>query len=364
MLGSWRKFAGLSWWRPGDRQTYAALGVSTIVHACIITLLGLFSWGGGPDAAYSVVEWSPPSLPQLPLVPVESASKALEPTSTAPGGSSLGTAIFTVLPESAPLRPMVESPVRRPKDLSDVASGVLLGQKVRPLGGGGSGNGDGSGHYDTGGIGKGKGSGVGDGSGTSFFGLDAPGKKFVFVVDASGSMSRPFEGPGKSMLGRVKLEILKCVSQMSIDQQFFIVFFNDQAIPMPSSRLEPATPEAQQRFLRWMASAKPGGMTEPEEALLLAVRLEPDVIYFLTDGRFKYRVIERVSQMNRRGVTIHTVCFGDEDGEKFMREIAEKNGGTYQFVSAADATAPVTVPAAAPVADVESAAEVEAPAVR
>jgi hypothetical protein len=138
----------------------------------------------------------------------------------------------------------------------------------------------------------------------------------------------------------VKLELLKCVTQMSPEQQFFIVFFNDEAHPMPANRLMEATPDAQRYYLRWMAGMKGGGMTEPESALLLALQLNPDVIYFLTDGAFKFRVVGRVHEMNRGGITIHTVGFGDKTGfggdgaERFMQMIADQNGGTYQFVSA------------------------------
>jgi hypothetical protein len=202
-----------------------------------------------------------------------------------------------------------------------------LGESVLPVGGG-------DGNVDTAGDGQGIGNGVGDGSGTSFFGLDAAGKKFVFVVDASGSMRRPFAGPGKTLLGRVKMELLSCITQMSPDQEFFIVFFNDEAIPMPARHLVKATPEAQKHFLYWMAETKAGGNTEPEDALKIAMQLEPDVVYFLTDGAFKYRVIGHVREYNRSDVIVHTVSFGgDERAADFMKQIASQNGGTYHFVS-------------------------------
>ena len=67
-------------------------------------------------------------------------------------------------------------------------------------------------------------------------------------------------------------------------------------------------------------------------ALLAAERGRGGEAYFLTDGAFKYRVVKRVADMNRQHIAIHTVCFGNEDGEKFMRMVASQNNGTYQFV--------------------------------
>jgi hypothetical protein len=263
--------------------------------------------------------------------------------SSDPGGSTLASVPLVV--GADPLPPEVP-PVDDHAPLAALfTEHTDLSRPVRPVGGG-------TGDLPGAGTGQGLGDGVGDGSGSTFFGLTAQGKKFAFVVDCSGSMNRPFDGPGKTLLGRVKVEILKCVAQMTPEQQFYIVFFNDGAIPMPTDTLAAATPEAKQRYLRWMAGAKGGGNTEPEAALLLALRLEPDVIYFLTDGVFKYRVVRHVHEMNRRNVTIHTVCFGGSDNERFMQEIADQNHGTYQFVSAAaaatlDSTSPAAPPATA-----------------
>jgi hypothetical protein len=174
---------------------------------------------------------------------------------------------------------------------------------------------------------------VGDGTGTSFFGLAARGRKFVFVVDASSSMRRPSHGPERTLFNRVKLEIVQSIRQMSEQQQFFIVFFNDSFFPMPATSLVAATPEAQARYLQWMAEMKSGGQTDPAAAIQLALQLEPDVIYFLSDGEFKYGLVKRIAAMNGGRVMINTVCFGGvEDDNKSLRMIAEQNGGTYHYV--------------------------------
>lgn len=356
MSAWWRKSDASPRRRLGNRQWCEALSVSTAVHLVAVAVLGLLAIGGDPDVSVAIVETSF-SQSVATHDDLQPAPLGLDDPSSDPGGSSRRSDIFVVSPVSGTVQPFVsvtESPL---DDLAMLAGSVRLTDKVRPLAGRGNGPHDGAG------LGNGVGDGVGDGSGGSggtFFGVKARGQRFVFVVDASGSMNRPFDGPGKTMFGRVKLEILQCVSQMSIDQKFFIVFFNDDAHPMPSDHLEDAFPENKPRFLRWMAGFKARGMTEPEQALLLALRLEPDVIYFLTDGRFKHRVIQRVTELNRRKVTIHSVCFGDAEGERFMRDIAERNGGTFKYVPAEDAAAPVNVTSAAAAdvaADVETSAD-------
>lgn len=320
----------------GNRSAHAGVAISTVLHLCIIVALGYWLVGGKSKASTVVLStsWSADSARPLSLVEHADSSELSESRS---GGTSLGTVSFVPSVTRSPAEVVAELDVPAPEYAAMSLTDVDLTAPVQPL--------SGLGEDATLGSGAGTGSDTGDGTGTDFFGLNAPGRKFVFVVDASGSMNRHFDGPGKTLLGRVKLELLKCVSQMSPEQQFFIVFFNEEAHPMPANRLMDATPDAQRYYLRWMAGMKATGMTEPESALLLALRLDPDVIYFLTDGAFKYRVIDRVHNMNRGRVTIHTVGFGDKTGfggdgaERFMQMIADQNGGTYQFVSAAAAGA-------------------------
>jgi secreted protein with Ig-like and vWFA domain len=102
---------------------------------------------------------------------------------------------------------------------------------------------------------------------------------------------------------------------------------------MPAPTMKLAIPSAQQKYLRWAVEAKAGGKTDPEQALLMALSLQPDVVYFLTDGAFKPRVVERVRAANQRlQIAIHTIGFGDDEGEPLLQAIATQNGGTYQFI--------------------------------
>jgi len=203
------------------------------------------------------------------------------------------------------------------------------------IGNGGSGGGAGDGH--------GRGNGTGDGRG--FFGLDLAGERFVFVVDASRSMNHPYPGEAKNRLGRVKIELYNTVKKMTANQSFFVVFFNTEPIPMPSRGMVKAEPALIRPYLEWIFQARGIGQTNPESALIMALRLKPDKIYFLTDGDFSYRSVRAVRQANRGRIPIHTIGFGGQDGEKNLQEIAHDSQGTYQFIpEPADNGSPPHVP--------------------
>lgn len=182
------------------------------------------------------------------------------------------------------------------------------------------------------GTGGGDGEGAGDGKGSGFFGRRITGEKIVYVVDSSQSMNHPHPGIGKTRMGRVKLELVNSVRSLAATQKFYIVFFNERPIAMPSDRLVEASEAAKLQYLRWMIDVKADGKTDPALALLLALRLNPDTIYFLTDGEFRPTIVREVATSNRKGVKIHTVGFTQDRGEKLLQMIAEQNGGTYQYI--------------------------------
>jgi hypothetical protein len=184
------------------------------------------------------------------------------------------------------------------------------------------------------GSGRGGGGGAGQLAGPGFFPTDPDRRRFVFVVDASQSMNHPWPGPAKSRLGRVKVELWKSIFSMSAEQSYAIVFFNTNAIPMPGDGLRSGGPEGQQEQFQWTVSIRADGKTDPQDALLHALKLRPDVIYFLTDGEFNYRVVHKVARVNTNGVIIHTVSLGDRSAERFLKEMAQQADGEYRHIEA------------------------------
>ena len=101
---------------------------------------------------------------------------------------------------------------------------------------------------------------------------------------------------------------------------------------MPASTMQPAVPFQQRHYLQWMAGIRALGGTEPISSLQLALRLKPDVIYFLTDGNFNSRTAVELSQIVQRHSAIHTITFGQRGAESLMKTIATNNRGTYRFI--------------------------------
>ena len=81
-----------------------------------------------------------------------------------------------------------------------------------------------------------------------------------------------------------------------------------------------------------MAGIRAIGETDPRGALYHALRLQPDAIYFLTDGIFTSRVQRELRAIKQTQVEIHTFVFGNRAGEELMKTIAASNGGRYKYV--------------------------------
>jgi hypothetical protein len=179
----------------------------------------------------------------------------------------------------------------------------------------------------TGGAGRGGGGGK-----STFFGLGASGRRIAFVVDASASMNHPYLGEAKTRIGQLKLELAKSILSLTEDQQFFIIFFNEHAIPMPADGMEHAYAANQQRFLNWVASVPASGLTDPRPALTMALSLRPDVVYLLTDGTFPRDVQGDLNALRLSAVEVNTIAIGDPRAEKLLKPLATHNGGRFTFV--------------------------------
>jgi len=95
----------------------------------------------------------------------------------------------------------------------------------------------------------------------------------------------------------------------------------------------PLFPPNRAKVVKWIKTLKPDNDTAPEDALERALKLQPQVIYFLTDGEIPSTTPDTVKKFNHAHKTvIHTIAFGTEEGAEMLRAIAQDNGGKYQFV--------------------------------
>ncbi|MFM8219980.1 MAG: VWA domain-containing protein, partial [Planctomycetaceae bacterium] len=179
--------------------------------------------------------------------------------------------------------------------------------------------------------GDGQEGGAEPGLGAAFFGSQAEGKTFVYVVDMSGSMYGPrFE--------RAKTELCSSLNKLKPQQKFYVYFFSDRTLPMMSPRpprgLLAASKSNREKATRWVRSREPGGLTNPLPALRQALDMRPEVIFLLTDGEVDNptELKEQIRKLNKSKTTIHTLAFESEEGEETLKAIAAEHNGTYRFV--------------------------------
>ena len=175
---------------------------------------------------------------------------------------------------------------------------------------------------------------------TGVFGLKGKGTRFVYVFDRSGSMAG-FQG---RPLASAKAQLLASLADLESTHQFQIVFYADR--PSILNLRNQATAqllfadEATKRVAeRWIRGVAANGSTRHLEALLLAVRMRPDVIFFLTDAEEPHLTpveMEKVNRLNRRvGASIHAIEFGagpSQTNNNFLVRLAQSNGGQHTYV--------------------------------
>jgi hypothetical protein len=172
---------------------------------------------------------------------------------------------------------------------------------------------------------------------TQVFGIPADGYKFVYVFDRSGSMG----GQGNRALNRAKAELLASLESLGETHQFQIIFYNERPtlfnITGQPGRLVFGNHPNKAQAHRFVQGIVADGGTEHEPALLAALNLSPDVIFFLTDAdhpELTSTQLRKIVDRNRRGTVINTIEFGAGPplGENFLSRLAVQNGGQYRYV--------------------------------
>jgi von Willebrand factor type A domain len=170
----------------------------------------------------------------------------------------------------------------------------------------------------------------------SFFGAHAEGNRFVFVIDSSRSML----GPRWEALCK---ELMRAIKSLSPDQEFFVISFDSLAHPMfgiapPKGKFLTAVDKNFERIQNWLRSIRHGSNTYPASAVGIAIKLEPDAIFLLSDGEISDSTIEDLRIWNRKRnsedeevalIPIHTVLLHSQVGFVALETIAHENGGTF-----------------------------------
>jgi len=177
------------------------------------------------------------------------------------------------------------------------------------------------------------------------FGLTGVGYKFVYVIDRSASMG----GSGEAALRAIRAELRKSLEPLDTVHQFQIIVYNEKPLIFNPSgvpgRLAFANRANKDRAARFIDSIVADGNTRHDDALKLAIKLRPDVIFLLTDGdepKLTRRELDAIQRM-AAGIVIHAIEFGmgDPPAEpSFLATLAAENGGKYAYVDLGRANAP------------------------
>lgn len=182
---------------------------------------------------------------------------------------------------------------------------------------------------------------------TGIFGATGTGNKFVYVIDISGSMA----DLGGRPLAAAKAQLRASLQQLEATHQFQIIFYNHEPhifnpnAPQPP-RLLFGDDQSKELADRYVAGVVATGGTKHWPALRLALGMNPDVIFFLTDGledsltTDQMRQIQRMHQ--RQGTQIHAIEFGigPSQGFNFLTQLAQQNHGKYVYVDVSRLSAP------------------------
>jgi len=136
-------------------------------------------------------------------------------------------------------------------------------------------------------------------------------------------------------LQRLKEQLHAAINGLPPQAEFFVVFFNHGAIPMPSKTCVQATPAHTAQYLAWVDGIQASGGTDPSDAISIALQLEPSTIFLLTDGVFTPEpTMMTIARLNRnRRLKINTIAIGLHEAEPVLRRIARENHGEYTFVA-------------------------------
>ena len=181
--------------------------------------------------------------------------------------------------------------------------------------------------------GGGKGRGL---ASATFFGTEVEARRILYMLDNSSSMH---SGRLETMI----FETIRSVNALTPDQSFYVIFYSDTIYPLfypqPATQFVPATADNKQKLQQWLETVEMRLGNAVDKALEAATAIQPDVVYFLTDGKVNTtpdgRKLRIFLESQGRTFPIHTFGMGAGTRGEFAENlinIAQANGGTYRPV--------------------------------
>jgi hypothetical protein len=188
-----------------------------------------------------------------------------------------------------------------------------------------------------------------------FMGVQSTGTSVVFVVDVSGSM---ISGEKSVKTYEVlEREVARFIKNLDEHSAFGIVVFSKDAKSY-KQQLVRANREEKERGINWLKKLTPENYrdsrasdeerefhhgTRADRGLAEAFEMGPDIIFFVSDGEPTgasptqiLKLVEEHQKNTTKKTSINAVAYLADSGQKFMRDLAEKNGGTFREVNPRD----------------------------
>jgi hypothetical protein len=183
--------------------------------------------------------------------------------------------------------------------------------------------------------GRGSAGPIGGATRVRVFGLEGVGTKFVYAFDRSVSM----EGPP---LAAAKAQLIASLEALDSVHQFQIIFFNHELqvydLTGGGQRTAFGTDRNKQLAAGFVRGITATGGTMRRTALLRALALQPDVIFFLTDADDQMPagdLRDAIARARRSGTAIQTIEFGSGSNpqrENFLTQLARETGGQHVYI--------------------------------
>ena len=161
-----------------------------------------------------------------------------------------------------------------------------------------------------------------------FFGVQAEGRFFCYVIDVSGSMEH-----NGGML-KLRMELERSLSSLPRGTRFAVLPFNHTLRDLQSQWTAASPAKASDLGQRLSRIGAKGG-TNPAPAFDWAFRRlnpRPDAIFFMTDGQVKQekQLLSQLATLNANmpRTRIHTIGLGGGADLQFLDQLASQHGGS------------------------------------
>jgi hypothetical protein len=276
-------------------------------------------------------------LPSNPTPAPEKAPEVVLPNTVTPAVTAPSASMVDVITTTAQSNSSVMTAAKMSVNIGEGELSAQLGAGAK-----GGGMGDAMGR-------------LGGGSMMSFFKTKVEAKSMVVVVDVSGSMLGGLKS--EKTYEVLEDEVSSLIRSLPPTARFGVVAFSRDARAFRKG-LVAASSDDKSKAISWLKKMSPtvihDSRTDEDEkqfhhgtradlGLEVAFAMKPDVIFFASDGeptgKKPAEILEQVQGLQAnlsKPVIVNVVAYLADNGQRFMRDLAEKNAGSFREITLAD----------------------------